>query len=118
MSKARSQMPQKSGRAEAAQGEAVGESASDEARDPLAEHRDTGLAKTKAGTGGLLEAALARETNWDCPDSHDIKLSNRPVRTRMPGGVARVSPLGAPLCRLECRGCWIFWLMRWLAGMD
>ena len=61
MSKARSQMPQKSGRVEAAHGEAVGESASDEARDPLAEHRDTGLAKTKAGTGGLLEAALARE---------------------------------------------------------
>jgi len=27
-------------------------------------------------------------TGWDCPDSHDLKLSNRPVRTRMPGGVA------------------------------
>ena len=101
MSKARSQMPQKSGRAEAAHGEAVGESASDEARDPLAEHRDTGLAKAKAGTGGLLEAALAREANWDCPASHDLKLSNRPVRTRMPGGVAGVSPSGDPLCRLR-----------------
>ena len=99
MSKARSQMPQKSGRVEAAHGEAVGESASDEARDPLTEHRDTGLAKTKAGTGGLLEAALAREANWDCPASHDLKLSNRPVRTRMPGGVAGVSPSGDPLCR-------------------
>ena len=57
MSKARSQMPQKSGRAEAAHGEAVGESASDEARDPLAEHRDTGLAKTKAHSR-LLVAVL------------------------------------------------------------
>ncbi|MFP5442770.1 MAG: hypothetical protein ACLGIY_04085, partial [Betaproteobacteria bacterium] len=24
---------------------------------------------------------------WGCPDSHDLKLSNRPVRIRMPGGV-------------------------------
>ncbi|WP_207388755.1 hypothetical protein, partial [Stutzerimonas kirkiae] len=27
-------------------------------------------------------------TAWDCPGSHDLNLSNRPVRTRMPGGVA------------------------------
>ena len=24
----------------------------------------------------------------ECPDSHDLNFSNRPVRTRMPGGVA------------------------------
>ena len=100
MSKARIQMPQKSGRVEVAHGEAVGESASD----PLAEHLGTGPAKTKAGTGGLLEAALARETSWDCPDSHDLKLSNRPVRTRTPGGVAGVSPSGDPLCRYDGAG--------------
>ena len=29
---------------------------------------------------------------WDYLDSHDLKLSNRPVRTRMPGGVAGVPP--------------------------
>lgn len=27
-------------------------------------------------------------TDWACPDSPDLKLSNRLVRTRMPGGVA------------------------------
>ena len=27
-------------------------------------------------------------TGWVCPDSHDLNFSNRPVRTRMPGGVA------------------------------
>ena len=29
---------------------------------------------------------------WDYLDSHDLKLSNRPVRTRMPGGVAGAPP--------------------------
>jgi len=39
---------------------------------------------------GLLKTVL-------CPDSHDLKLSNRPVRTRMPGGVAGAPPImGAP----------------------
>jgi RNA-directed DNA polymerase len=34
------------------------------------------------------------------PDSHDLKLSNRRVRTRMLGGVAGVSSIaGDPLCR-------------------
>ena len=27
-------------------------------------------------------------TNWVYPGSHDLNLLNRPVRTRMPGGVA------------------------------
>jgi hypothetical protein len=30
------------------------------------------------------------------PDSHDLNFSNRPVRTRMPGGVAGVQPCAAP----------------------
>jgi Putative MetA-pathway of phenol degradation len=34
---------------------------------------------------------------WECPGCPDLKLSNRPVRTRMPGGVAGVPLLlGAP----------------------
>ena len=61
MSKAKRQMPESSGRAGVARGEAARDRASDEACDPLAEHQDTGLAKSKAGTGGLLEAALTRE---------------------------------------------------------
>ena len=34
-------------------------------------------------------------TGWEYPDCHDLKLSNRPVRTRMPGGVAGVQPIMA-----------------------
>ena len=31
------------------------------------------------------------------PDSHDLNFSNRPVRTRMPGGVAGAQPnMAAP----------------------
>jgi RNA-directed DNA polymerase len=61
MSKVRRQMPEQSGRVGVAHGEAVRDPISDEACDPLAEHPDTGLAKSKAGTGGLLAAALTRE---------------------------------------------------------
>jgi hypothetical protein len=31
-------------------------------------------------------------TGWGCQGCPDLKLSNRPVRTRMPGGVAGVPP--------------------------
>ncbi len=61
MSKAKRQMLEKSGRASVASGEAVGDLASDEACGPPLEHPDTGSAKSKAGTGGLLEAALTRQ---------------------------------------------------------
>lgn len=61
MSKAMRQMPGQPGREEAASGEAVRESASDEANGPPGQHQGTGSAKPKAGTGGLLEAALTRE---------------------------------------------------------
>jgi len=30
------------------------------------------------------------------PDSHDLNFSNRPVRTRMPGGVAGAQPHSCP----------------------
>ncbi|WP_207389751.1 hypothetical protein, partial [Stutzerimonas kirkiae] len=47
-------------------------------------------------------------TAWDCPGSHDLNLSNRPVRTRMPGGVAgaqsmRTVPYADSGCALGVR---------------
>ena len=61
MSKAMRQMLEQSGRAGVARGEAACDPVSDEACGPLLEHQGTGSAKSKAGTGGLLEAALTRE---------------------------------------------------------
>ena len=61
MSKAMRQMPGQPGRAGATHGEAGRDPASDEAGGPPREHPDTGLARSKAGTGGLLEAALTRQ---------------------------------------------------------
>ena len=61
------QMPERSGRAGRRHGEAGPDTASDETRDTLHEHPDTGSAKQLAGTGGLLEAALTRQnlqTAW------------------------------------------------------
>ena len=40
--------------------------------------------------------------HWDYRDCHDLKLSNRPVRTRMPGGVAGAPPtMEAPYADLR-----------------
>ena len=61
MSKAMRQMPERSGRASAARGEPARDLASDEASGPPREHQGTGSAKSKAGAGSLLEAALTRE---------------------------------------------------------
>ena len=61
MSKAMRQMLDKSGRVSVAQGEAVRDLISDEACGPLLEHPETGSAKPRVGTGGLLEAALTRQ---------------------------------------------------------
>jgi len=61
MSKAMRQMSARAERAGVAHGEAVRDPASDEACGPPREHQGTGLAKAKAGPGGLLELALARE---------------------------------------------------------
>ena len=61
MSKAMRQMPGRPGRVGEASGEAVRDPISDEASDPPSEHADTGSAMLKAGTGGLLEAALTRQ---------------------------------------------------------
>ena len=112
MSKAMRQMLAKAERVGAAHSEAVRDLISDEASGPPHEHPDTGSAKPKAVTGGLLEAALTRENlqrAWKQVKANkgaagvdgldieqtvrDLKLSNRPVRTRTPGGVAGAPPL-------------------------
>ena len=61
MSKAMRQMSATAERAGVARGEAVRDPVSDEACGPPGEHQGTGLAKEKAGPGGLLDAALTRE---------------------------------------------------------
>ena len=61
MSKAMRQMPGRPGRVSVSQGEAVRDLISDEASGPPSRHPDTGSAKSMAGTGGLLEAALTRQ---------------------------------------------------------
>ena len=61
MSKAMRQMSATAERAGVARGEAVRDPVRDEACGPPGEHQGTGLAKEKAGPGGLLDAALTRE---------------------------------------------------------
>ena len=61
MSKALRQMLGQPGRVGVARGEAVRDLISDEAGGPPREYSDTGSATSKAGTGGLLEAALTRQ---------------------------------------------------------
>ena len=55
------QMSATAERAGVARGEAVRDPVRDEACGPPGEHQGTGLAKEKAGPGGLLDAALTRE---------------------------------------------------------
>ncbi|MEN9760849.1 MAG: hypothetical protein RI906_675 [Pseudomonadota bacterium] len=61
MSKAMHQMPAQVGRSSDAVGEADGYLPSDEACGPPQEHPATGPTRQQVGTGGLLEAALARQ---------------------------------------------------------
>ena len=75
-----------------AYGEAGRDPISDEAGGTLHEHPDTGMDGFKDGHRWLTE---------DLP--MNLKLSNRPVRTRMPGGVAGVPPTGGPLCRFSAQ---------------
>ena len=90
------QMSAKAERAGVARGEAVRAPASDEACGPPREHRGTGSAKTKAGPGGLLEAALTRENLQAAfkrvkankgaagVDGLDIEQTARMLQTRWP----------------------------------
>jgi len=41
-----------------------------------------------AGCSSTPSSRSSGPTKWECPDSPDLNPSNRPVRTRMPGGVA------------------------------
>jgi RNA-directed DNA polymerase len=96
MSKAMRQMPERSGRASEARGEAAGDLVSDEACGPPGEHQGTGSARPKAGAGPLLEAALTREnlqTAWKRVkankgaagvDGLDIEQTARVLQTRWP----------------------------------
>ena len=96
--------PGQAGRSGDASGEAARQAGSGEARP--ARH-----AQTDPGAGDLLGQALARENMvaaWkrvkankgapgECPISPDLNFSNRPVRTRMPGGVGGVRLRPAPI---------------------
>jgi hypothetical protein len=90
------QKPERSGRAGRRHGEAGPDTASDETGGTLHEHPDTGSAKPRAGTGGLLEAALTRQnlqTAWKRVktnrgaagvDGLDIEQTARMLQTRWP----------------------------------
>lgn len=97
MSKAMRQMPGQPGQVGIAHGEAERDPISDEACGPLLEHPGTGSAKSKAGTGGLLEEALTRQNlqaAWKRVkankgaagvDGLDIEETARMLCTRWPG---------------------------------
>ena len=90
------QMPVQAGRAGMGFGEAGPETASDETASTLHEHPGTGSAKSKEGTGGLLEAALTRQnlqTAWKRVkankgaagvDGLDIEQTAQAIRTNWP----------------------------------
>jgi hypothetical protein len=63
--------------------------------EPMNKNRIEGVAKQ--GERAIYRKALVikvrTSTDWACQGCHDLKLSNRPVRTRMPGGVAGPPPI-------------------------
>ena len=90
------QKPGQPGRAGRRRGEAGPETASDETGGTLHEHPDTGLAKSTASTGGLLESALTRQNlqaAWKRvkankgaagADGLDIEQTAQAIRTHWP----------------------------------
>ena len=90
------QMPGRPGRAGRRHGEAGPETASDDTGSTLHEHPGTGSAKPRAGTGGLLEAALTRQNLQAAlkrvkanngaagVDGLDIEQTTELLRTRWP----------------------------------
>ena len=87
MSKVLRQMSAKAGRASVAHGEAGRDPASDETCGPRHETQDT-------GTVPKQQELLPFSQN-----ASNLNFSNRPVRTRMPGGVAGAQSMDCPLCR-------------------
>ena len=89
-------MPVQAGRVQRRHGEARPETASDETGSTLHEHPGTGAAKSKEGTGGLLEAALTRQNlQTACKrvkankgaagvDGLDIEQTAQAIRTNWP----------------------------------
>ena len=89
-------MPVQAGRVERRHGEAGPETASDETGSTLHGHPGTGSAKSKEGTGGLLEAALTRQNlQTACKrvkankgaagvDGLDIEQTAQAIRTNWP----------------------------------
>jgi len=114
MSKAKRQMPGQPGRVGAVRGETADERISDGACGPPREHQFTGPARPKAGTGGLLEAALTRENlhrAWKRVkankgaagvDGLDIEQTAHLLRTSWP---QTRQALLAGTYRLECLHC-------------
>ena len=90
------QMPVQAGRVQRRHGEARPETASDETGSTLHEHPGTGAAKSKEGTGGLLEAELTRQNlQTACKrvkankgaagvDGLDIEQTAQAIRTNWP----------------------------------
>lgn len=83
------QMLESSGRVSVVHGEAERDLTSDEACGPLLEHPGPGLAKSKAGTGGLLEAVLTRQ-NLEAGQCQQRRSRSRRARHRAN------RPTGAP----------------------
>ena len=109
MSKAMRQMPGQPGRVGVAHGEAVRDPASDEACGPLLEHPDTGSAKSKAGTGGLLEAALTRQNlqaAWKRVKANKgaAGVDGLDIEQTAHGATPRAGPTSAKLCWQDATG--------------
>ena len=95
MSKVMRQMPEQSGRVGVTGGEAVRDPISDETCDPPHEHWGTGSAKSKAGTGGLLDDALTRQ---------NLQAAWRKVKANK--GAAGVDGLDIEQTAQVIRQCW------------
>ena len=95
MSKVMRQMPEQSGRVGVTRGEAVRDPISDETCDPPHEHWGTGSAKSKAGTGGLLDDALTRQ---------NLQAAWRKVKANK--GAAGVDGLDIEQTAQVIRQCW------------